>query len=90
MQAAQQAPRREGALGASHYISVMAKATSVKAATLDMTGASFSMVMALEASGILQQPPPRRTAIRHLRRLGAACGISDLSALEEGEEPAVV
>ncbi|CAN6229446.1 unnamed protein product [Urochloa humidicola] len=73
----------------AQYVSATAKATSIKAAKLDMTGASSSMAAAIEASGILQRPPPRRTAVHHLRRLGAACGINDLSALEECEEPAV-
>ncbi|CAO2046977.1 unnamed protein product [Urochloa humidicola] len=72
----------------AHYVSATAKATSVKAAKLDMTGASSSMAAATEASGILQRPPPRRTAMRHLRRLGAACGIGDLSAFEEEVDPA--
>ncbi|CAN6248707.1 unnamed protein product [Urochloa humidicola] len=74
----------------AHYVSATDKATSVKAAKLDLGAASSSMAAATEASGILQRPPPRCTAIRHLRRLGAACGIGDLSALTEVEEPAVV
>ncbi|CAN6170702.1 unnamed protein product [Urochloa humidicola] len=74
----------------AHYVSATDRATSVKAAKLDLSAASSSMAAATKASGILQRPPPRRTAIRHLRRLGAACGISDLSALTEVEEPAAV
>ncbi|CAO2150107.1 unnamed protein product [Urochloa humidicola] len=73
----------------AHFVSAIAKATSVKAAKLDMMAGSSSMAAAIEASGILQRPPPRRTAIHHLRRLGAACGINDLSALEEEEAASV-
>ncbi|CAO2194440.1 unnamed protein product [Urochloa humidicola] len=73
----------------AHFVSAIAKATSVKEAKLDMTAGSSSMTVAIEASGILQRPPPRRTAIHHLRRLGAACGINDLSALEEEEAASV-
>ncbi|CAN6166399.1 unnamed protein product [Urochloa humidicola] len=80
---------RLAAKESAFYIDATTKATSIKAAKLDLKGASALMADALEASGILARPPPARTPLKHLRRLGRVCGLQRLCALD-GEEPAAV
>ena len=57
------------------YEDATSKASRVQAAKLDLSKASSALGSALEASGILQRPPPARIPSSRLRRLARVCGI---------------
>jgi len=75
--------RRLAAKEHPFYEDATSKATRVQAAKLDLSRASARLKEAIEESEVLQRPPPPRVTRRHLLCLGRACGLSNLSEVEE-------
>jgi len=75
--------RRLAAKEHPFYEDATSKATRVQAAKLDLSRASARLKEAIEESEVLQRLPPPRVTRRHLLCLGRACGLSNLSEVEE-------
>ncbi|CAN6381614.1 unnamed protein product [Urochloa humidicola] len=79
--------RRLAAKEVPFYEDATSKAARVQEAKLDLAKASARMKKAVEDSGILARPAPKRIAPKKLRCLGRACGLAHLSEVED-EVPA--
>ncbi|CAN6283000.1 unnamed protein product [Urochloa humidicola] len=75
--------RRLAAKEIPFYEDATAKATRVKVAQLDLAKASARMKEAVQSSGILSRPAPKKMSPWKLRCLGRACGLGHLSELED-------
>lgn len=74
--------RRLAAKEPAMYVDAVTKASKVKAAKLDLTGVSSYVAAAMAESGVLDRPPPAAIPKKSLRRLGTACRLQRLDALD--------
>ncbi|CAN6334539.1 unnamed protein product [Urochloa humidicola] len=75
--------RRLAAKEVPFYEDATSKASRIKEAKLDMSKASATMKEAIEKSGILARPAPKKVPPKKLRCLGRVCGLAHLSEVED-------